>query len=400
MIIRDGTDRVSDLHGLPDIPSSKMGIHKWLLRHKIPLTQDGKRFTFLLSDLPAPVRLAVMQRDLAAAGLAQGSFDDVAHAELDDAPSGMRAEAHRKAEIARFLLTAGKGLSVRQKLQAIARLPGQKAVSKATLARISTAIKGVDPINFAPALLADYSLEGAARCAISDAAWSCFVTAIRDGGEGFPISAAWQDVHDLKGKTGWNWPSKATVFRRWCGLSVAEQLHARVGYQEAVKRLAQPALRDKTSILPMEWVSLDGRTLDFWAHDGDGKPRRYTFLALVDCATNFVLDWELAEIENARATVRLIKRVCQTYGVFDRLYPDNGSAFAGHLVAGGAVHRFRNSVSKMEGVKPLGICHHLGIRLHFALPANGQAKVAERAFATLSRVIDVLSPSLACHLER
>ena len=97
---------------------------------------------------------------------------------------------------------------------------------------------------------------------------------------------------------------------------------------------------------------------------------------------------ELAESENARATVRLIKRVCQTYGVFDRLYPDNGSAFAGHLVAGGALHRFRNSGSKMEGVKPLGICHHLGIRLHFALPANGQAKVAERAFATLSRVID------------
>jgi putative transposase len=108
----------------------------------------------------------------------------------------------------------------------------------------------------------------------------------------------------------------------------------------------------------------------------------------VDCATNHVLDWELAESENARATARLIKRTCQTYGIFDRLYTDNGSAFAGHLVAGGAVHRFRNSGNKMEGVKPLGICHHLGIRLHFALPANGQAKTAERTFASLSRVID------------
>ncbi len=112
------------------------------------------------------------------------------------------------------------------------------------------------------------------------------------------------------------------------------------------------------------------------------------FLPLVDCATNFILDWELAESENARATARLIKRTCQTYGIFDRLYTDNGSAFAGHLVADGALHRFRNSAANLDGVKPLGIRHHLGIRLHFALPANGQAKTAERTFASLSRVID------------
>lgn len=147
-------------------------------------------------------------------------------------------------------------------------------------------------------------------------------------------------------------------------------------------------MRDKTTILPLEWVSLDGRTKDFWAHNGDGKPRRYTFLALVDCATSFVLDWELAESENARATVRLIKRTCETYGIFNRLCPDNSAAFAGHLVAGGAIHRFRNKPTSLDDVKPLGICHHLGIDLHFALPANGQAKPAERTFASLSRVID------------
>ena len=149
-----------------------------------------------------------------------------------------------------------------------------------------------------------------------------------------------------------------------------------------------PALRGKTTIGPLEWVSLDGRTKDFWAHNGDGKPRRYTFLALVDCATNFILGWTLAESENARATLALIKSVCQTWGIFDRLYPDNGSAFAGHLVAGGAVKRFRNSGAKLDGVKPLGIFHHLGIAIHFALPGNGQAKTAERTFASLSRVLD------------
>lgn len=113
-----------------------------------------------------------------------------------------------------------------------------------------------------------------------------------------------------------------------------------------------------------------------------------TMLALVDVASNMVLDYELAESENARDTLRLIQRACQTYGIFDKIYTDNGSSFAGHLVAGGSVHKFRNGGKHLEGVKPLGICFHLGIKLQFALPGNGQAKIAERTFAALSRVID------------
>lgn len=128
--------------------------------------------------------------------------------------------------------------------------------------------------------------------------------------------------------------------------------------------------------------------LDFWTDTGDGRPVRLTMIALVDVVSNMVLDYELAVSENAVDTVRLIRRTCQTYGIFDRLYTDNGSAFAGYLVSGGNVHRFRNKTTMNKGVKPLGICYHLGIKLHFALPGNGQAKIAERTFATLSRVID------------
>ena len=138
------------------------------------------------------------------------------------------------------------------------------------------------------------------------------MTAIRDGGEGFPLLSAWRDARDVAPVMGWQWPNYQAVLRRWNALPEAQRRHARLGHSEAVKRLAMPALRDKTTIGPLEWVSLewvslDGRTKDFWAHNGDGKPRRYTFLALVDCATNFILGWTLAESENARATQALIK---------------------------------------------------------------------------------------------
>lgn len=244
-------------------------------------------------------------------------------------------------------MSLGAKVTWAEKVAVLRGRHGEDGTSKPFLMRILKAVEVLDPINFAPALLADYSRDGAPKAAISDAAWSLFMTIIRDAGEGFKITSAWRDVRDLAVESGWQWPDLVTVWRRWNALPEAQKLHARIGHAEAVKRLGMPAQRDKTTIGPLEWVSLDGRTKDFWAHNGDGKARRYTFFALVDCATNFILGWTLAESENARATQALIKRVCQTWGVFDRLYPDNGSAFAGHLVAGGAVKRFRNSGAKM-----------------------------------------------------
>lgn len=149
-----------------------------------------------------------------------------------------------------------------------------------------------------------------------------------------------------------------------------------------------PITRAKTSIQPLEWVSLDGRTQDFWVDFGDGKPVRPVMLALVDTASNYVLGYEIARSENAVATARLIRNVCRKYGIFDRLYTDNGSAFAGHLVAGGVKFRWRGKAKGQTDVKPLGVCFHLGIDVKFAIPKNARAKIAERTFATLSRVLD------------
>lgn len=214
------------------------------------------------------------------------------------------------------------------------------------------------------------------------------MTTIRDAGEDFPLKQAWRDVRDLKNEMGWQWPSYPTINRRWTALPDAQKSVARLGRKVTGKKLAQPAFRDKTTISPLEIVSLDGQTKDFWVANVDGKARRMTMLALVDVASNMVLDYELADSENACDTLRLIQRACQTYGIFDKIYTDNGSSFAGHLVAGGNVHKFRNGGKHLEGVKPLGICFHLGIKLQFALPGNGQAKIAERTFGILSRVID------------
>jgi putative transposase len=378
---------VSDIAGVAGVPGTNRGVRDWLKRLCIPVGTVGNRFTFHLSDLPDSVRQAFLARAVATAGLEPGAFDDVAHAAFLEAPETMRAEAERRAAIAVFLLKLGDAVTWAERAALATDKFGPEGTSIPSLKRLSRAVEGLDPINFAPALLRDQK-GGAPRTDMSDDAWAYFLTTIRDAGPQFPLLQAWRDVRDVAKVRGWAWPKAVTVYRRWNDLPEAERLVARLGRDAAIGKLSMPIERDKTTISALDWVSLDGRTLDFWVDFGDGKPVRPVMLALVDVASNAVVGYELGRSENATGTVRLIRRTCAKYGIFSRLYTDNGSSFAGHLVAGGNVHRFRNSGSKVEGAKPLGICHFLGIDLHFALPKNAQAKIAERTFATLSRVID------------
>lgn len=236
-----------------------------------------------------------------------------------------------------------------------------------TLRRILRAVEGVDPVNFAPALLPAYARESTAAD-ISPEAWAFFMTSIHKAAPWFPLAQAWRDVRDVAKGRGWTWPAYRTVMRRWESLPDAQKRLARFGREEAVAALSIPIKRDKTTLKSLEVVSLDGRTQDFWVDFGDGKPARPVMLALIDTASNFVLGYEVARSENAVVTAQLIRKVSQEHGIFDRLYTDNGPAFAGHLVAGGAKFKWRGKGRSQIGVKPLGVCFHLGIELTFAIP--------------------------------
>ncbi|SNX71251.1 hypothetical protein SAMN05878503_10950 [Cereibacter ovatus] len=80
-----------------------------------------------------------------------------------------------------------------------------------SLRRILRAVGGLDPVNFAPALLPDHARTGGPRAEISDEAWSFCMTTPRDAGPQFPHKQAWRDVAR---RWGWTWPKYITAWPR------------------------------------------------------------------------------------------------------------------------------------------------------------------------------------------
>jgi putative transposase len=180
---------VKSILGVAGIPKHRTSATLWLKKAGVPIVTlegDARRPEAVkLSDLPAEVSRAFLERDIEASGLPVGSYDDDAHAALMEATPAMRAGAERKAEIARDFHAIGDRMTWAEKLTFIRERHGKEGTSEASLARILRAVKGVDPINFSPALLAAFARVGRPKAGMSDAAWSFFLTTIRDGGAGF-----------------------------------------------------------------------------------------------------------------------------------------------------------------------------------------------------------------------
>ncbi|KHQ52996.1 transposase domain-containing protein [Mameliella alba] len=384
--------KVNDLRGLKGFPSHRTTASEWLRSRRIETHgiagNGGIVEHVLLSDLPADVRRAYWLRELDSLHLPHGTYDDEAHETFDEASADRQARAERKALIATTLTgLRARGVKGKKLFALVRERFGTDGTSEAALKRIEKRVKGVDPINYAPALLDDYR-PTAKRAEFSEEAKAFALRRIGESGPGWELTEAWDEVRTVGAEMGWAVPSNSTLYRWWNEeLSEADRQVARYGKDVAIKNMTQPVMRDKTSIAPLEWVSLDGRVQDYWVDFGDGKPVRPIMIALVDVASNKVLAWELAKSENAVVTRRVLKRLCATYGIPERIYPDNGRAFTGKKVSGGVGFSFRNPKT-LEKMGVPGICKHMGIAVTFAKPANGRAKQAERTFRLLSRKLD------------
>lgn len=210
--------------GLGAIPTCRKNAKAWLIRRNIVVfslqSEGGPCHHINLADLPSSERRAYLARCAAETGLPPGEYDDVAHSAFLQAPASMRAKAERKAAMACLLVSIREDAGWPDRIAIVRKQFGKAGTSKPSLKRLLSAVKGVDPINYAPALLPAYDPQ-TSSADVTDKAWSLFMTILRDAAPDFPVIQAWRDVRDVAVKMDWNWPTYVTVNRRWNALPEA-----------------------------------------------------------------------------------------------------------------------------------------------------------------------------------
>ncbi|MDD9716772.1 hypothetical protein PVW48_08460 [Dinoroseobacter sp. PD6] len=203
-------------NGLGEIPFHRTSAKSWFQGNGIATItdrSDGRNPEFVrLYDLPAPERLAYLTRELEHLHLSPGSYDAAAHEAFLAASPSRRDRAERRAAVARVLVALGLDVNWSDRLRIVHEKFGVKGLSKPRLKAILRAVEGVDPINFAPALLDDY--KGTTARQPFDPAWRTFMTLIRDAGPDWPLKSAMRDVRDIGAMQGWHVPSYPTFYRR------------------------------------------------------------------------------------------------------------------------------------------------------------------------------------------
>lgn len=155
------------------------------------------------------------------------------------------------------------------------------------------------------------------------------------------------------------------------------QIFAREGYI-GLARCFPPQTRDRTGMVALEGVNADCHKFDvFVLWPGEVKPARAQIVAFQDLYSGKILSWRIDHSPNKVAVMAAFGDLIEEYGIPQRCLFDNGREFANKWLTGGAKTRFR---FKIRDDDPLGVLTLLGIKIHWATPAHGQAKPIERAF--------------------
>jgi hypothetical protein len=164
----------------------------------------------------------------------------------------------------------------------------------------------------------------------------------------------------------------------------AVQILARKGKEEA-RKLFPAQQRSVAHLMAMQYVNTDGHKLDLHVQfPGRDKPTRVYLMATQDLYSRKILSWTLTEAETWEAVRTIVGRMVEEHGIPERLYMDNGKAFASKKISGKTGRRFRFKITEDE---VSGLLKTLGIEGRFVKPYSGRSKPIERAWRDLAEEI-------------
>lgn len=190
---------------------------------------------------------------------------------------------------------------------------------------------------------------------------------------------------------GWDTLTERTAWRR---IEREVPRVTRVFLREGVAGLMRcyPAqIRDRSGMQALEGVNADCHKIDIFVRWPDGTVDRPQIVAFQDLYSNKMLSWRVDHNPNKVMVMAAFGEMVETYGIPRDCLFDNGHEFANKWLTAGAKTRFRFKVREDD---PLGVLPLLGIKMHWATPAHGQAKPIERGFRDFANNI-ALDPRFA-----
>lgn len=203
--------------------------------------------------------------------------------------------------------------------------------------------------------------------------------------EGSAFSACYRRMVEMAKIKGWApIPHERTLRRRMDEtVPKAVQILCRKGKEEA-RRLHPAQQRSVAHLHAMQYANTDGHKLDIHVRFDDGRIGRLYLVGIQDLYSRKILSWVLTEAETWEAVRTVVGNMVERHGIPERLYMDNGKAFASKKISGRAKSRHRFKITEDEVA---GLLHVLGIDARFVKPKRGQSKPIERGWGDLAENI-------------
>ena len=383
---------------LPGLPKAKRKINEraaaehWALKvdaSGAPLARPRKArgggLEYHLELLPPAAKVELVKRGLAVDAGISVSPPAEAPASLwswfEAQSEKTKAEAQRRAEIVAAVEDyEASGLT---RSAAVALVSSERGAAASTIWTWLSLVAGIEGGERLPHLAPRRS-GGGAECAVDEGAWQFLKSDYLRPEKPTWASCYWRMVKEYAEPRGIAVPHARTLFRKLEREVDGRLVIAKREGAEALRRTLPPQERSVASLEALEHVNIDGHKFDVFVRFPSGRIGRPIMVAIQDIFSRKILAWRIGESENALLTRLTFADLFQKYGIPKACTLDNGRAFAGKWISGGAKSRFRYKIREEE---PTGLLTALGIHIHWALPFRGQSKPIERGFRDLCDTI-------------
>ena len=304
-----------------------------------------------------------------------------AWAHFEGMPEDVRAKARARLEILQRFEAMSGALGRDMAAREIARAVN---CSARTIWNWLSMVEGIDPADRLAYLVPRHRLAGARGQEGQPRDFAAFFDLLKGDYlrlEAPSFSASYDVAKRIAAAKGLPVMPERTARRRMEDIPRVVRVYAREG-ERGLARCFPPQIRDRSQLAAMEGVNADCHKIDVFVQwKGEAKPMRPQIVAFQDLYSGKILAWKIDRDPNKVAVMSALGELVETWGIPKHCLFDNGMEFANKWLSGGVPTRFRFKVRDDE---PLGVLPQLGIQIHWAKPAHGQAKPIERAFRDLA----------------